>query len=332
LQHLRVTDVAEVAAGRIVGLVVKDRPLHVLPSCIGRLSRLRTLILSHESHKFDEACNPKDTARADTLLWPPFDDERLKVLPDSIGALAELETLTLAHNALSALPATVGRLGSLKHLDVSVNGLTELPSDLCLLDSLVSLDVSRNRLRELPDCIAHTASLRYLLAHHNLIDSVPEDIWRSPNLNTLDVSYNRLTVIPSSIGAADGMRWLNINCNLISSLPDTISTLTTLQIRVEENLLCRLSPGMGEWIDNHTSVCDWRDRQRCTHTAFGIPPCSAIGRSSRRTLHLHISRKGPRFIGAADYDLRGRCIQGSRCTRGSVAGSHRKRNREEGTR
>jgi len=104
--------------------------LDTLPSCVGALSSLSTLLVSNN---------------------------RLTSVPPSIARCVNLRQLSLGNNRLTNLPAGIGRLPRLEALFVNANALTFTP---LLPPRLVSLDVSGNCLEALFCLDAETGGTR----------------------------------------------------------------------------------------------------------------------------------------------------------------------------
>ncbi|TMW61520.1 hypothetical protein Poli38472_012711 [Pythium oligandrum] len=116
-------------------LDLSHNQLTSIPAAIARLSRLETLVLSHNNLKRDDA------------------------LPESLAQLTSLRELRCDHNSLSRLPLGMGFLSRLEHLDVSFNNLSVLPSSMMdIASSLKSLRVNDNALTSRPSISIFLAS------------------------------------------------------------------------------------------------------------------------------------------------------------------------------
>ncbi|MEL7399115.1 MAG: leucine-rich repeat domain-containing protein, partial [Pseudomonadota bacterium] len=105
---LRLID--EAAADGRTTLDLSGQDLDELPPEIGKLTKLKTLVLGRWDKKKSKRLG-----------------NNLKTLPDEIGQLTELRSLLLAYNRFEELPEVIGRLEKLRSLDLSTNQLSSLP-------------------------------------------------------------------------------------------------------------------------------------------------------------------------------------------------------------
>jgi Leucine-rich repeat (LRR) protein len=102
--------------------------LRSLPDSIGKLTRLRELIMDNGN-----GC-------AMSLL-----------LPESIGNLRSLQTLVLDGTVRQQFPSSMSHLKELVYLDLGRNGLNKIPSFVKELPKLTTLKLDFNDLDDLPD-------------------------------------------------------------------------------------------------------------------------------------------------------------------------------------
>jgi internalin A len=121
----------------------------VLPSAIGRMSNLKTLVLNKN---------------------------RLSVLPKELFDLENLEELHIENNDLSVIPGDIERLKNLKRLSLSSNKLTSLPAQIGNLPHLQTLEIADNQISFLPLEIGTLTELLHISLGGNPITNVPLEI------------------------------------------------------------------------------------------------------------------------------------------------------------
>ncbi len=207
------------------GSLVVEGKLVAVPPEIGRLKRLRELIL--------------DTDTVQTIDAGLF---------DCVG----LVKLVVLSNQIKALPAGGwARMKALEQLDLTTsNALRELPEDigeaprlggdfdLSLLTKLAGLPPSFARLARVtllhlppgmaaPEPIAGLAGLRELRLRG--VTQLPADIGSLADLRLLDVNECPITELPPSIGAATMLRELGLARTRLTTLPDSLTELMALK-------------------------------------------------------------------------------------------------------
>ncbi|KAF8571300.1 hypothetical protein P879_03022 [Paragonimus westermani] len=207
-------------------LDVRDNQLSDLPSEIGELVNLKSLILSLN---------------------------RLQKLPDSLGRLRSLVLLDVANNQLTSLGNHLADLISLEKLDAFHNCLTSLPS---LPPRLRKLDLNHNRIERLPDgLLQHMPLLNMLDVSSNQLTSLVLDT-REPSarsgsdLTVLNAAYNRLTAVPDVAGLP-ALKELCLGDNRIAAISLSVfqgCPLTTLDLA--HNGLCHLPEGISVVLPN----------------------------------------------------------------------------------
>lgn len=169
-------------------LSLASNAIEVLPHAIGALSRLTTLIVSHNvltrlpGHALEQLTALQHLDASSNLL---------RELPESISTLPQLTTLQVRHNRLACLPTHLGGLPSLTRLDAGHNELRNLPKSLGSLVALIELDVTQNDLTRLIP-VAQLMSLTRLDVSHNHLTALPPALSRLPDLTVLCVSGNPL--------------------------------------------------------------------------------------------------------------------------------------------
>ena len=145
----------EAAADGRPTLDLAGEELNELPPEIGKLTRLKTLVLGR-------------------LDRGEYFGNNLKVLPNEIGQLTSLQLLSLDSNQLSRLPESITQLTSLRSLDLSANQLSSLPESIAQLSSLQSLDLGYNQLSSLPKWAKALEKLEELDLRGNPLPISPE--------------------------------------------------------------------------------------------------------------------------------------------------------------
>ncbi len=211
-------------------LDLSGNELTELPSEIGKLTKLKTLILG----KWDK--------KKVKLIG-----NNLTSLPPKIVQLSSLQTLSLKYNKLSNLPLEIGQLSSLKTLDLSDNQLSSLPSEIGQLSSLQTLSLRNNQLSSLPAEIGQLSSLQTLSLRNNQLSSLPSEIGQLSSLQTLSLGNNQLSSLPAEIGQLSSLQTLSLDKNQLSSLPSEIGQLSSLQrLALDKNQLSSLPAEIGQ--------------------------------------------------------------------------------------
>ena len=136
---------------RLEVLNISDNQLTSLPASIGRLTRLRVLLLGSECIGGNRLTQlPDAIGDLHQLCELDISLNDLHHLPATIQSLQNLVSLSATANQLQFLPASIGDLGSLRSLNLAQNRLIELPIQLMELTQLVTMDVSCNQIGWLP--------------------------------------------------------------------------------------------------------------------------------------------------------------------------------------
>ena len=205
---------------RLQILYIHHNPISVLPSQIGKLTRLTTLNLSAN---------------------------RISALPPGIGQLTELTSLYLYNNQISTLPPEIEKLNKLTALNLGGNGISALPPEIIQLIELTFLDLAENRLSALPPEIGKLTKLTKLDLAENRISALPPEIGKLTRLTKLDLTENRISALPPEVGKLTELTELYLAANLISALPPEIGKLTELtELDLAGNLISALPPEIGK--------------------------------------------------------------------------------------
>jgi Leucine-rich repeat (LRR) protein len=120
-----VYEICQLTALRI--LSIRHTRIAEIPSAIGRLVHLRSLVL---------------------------DSNGLKTIPQEVGNLRSLQVLTVMYNKLVDLPPTLARLSNLERLGLANNRLKEIPPFVCALPKLRKLLLGCNKITVVPDAFS----------------------------------------------------------------------------------------------------------------------------------------------------------------------------------
>lgn len=170
-----------------------------IPSEIGCLTALKTLLLDHNS---------------------------IAILPLSFCRLINLEKLSLHSNQLSALPSEFGCLVHLTWLSLHFNELTSLPESFGSLVLLQRLSLHHNKLQALPETFGNLVNIRVLSLFRNQLVYIPINVYRKFNkCRKLSIQQNKLTTIPDDIIYMRELNELWIYGNDIESLPECMNDM-----------------------------------------------------------------------------------------------------------
>ncbi|MEK6374743.1 MAG: leucine-rich repeat domain-containing protein [Acidobacteriota bacterium] len=173
-------------------LLVANNRLTALPSCLARLTNLRTLDAGHNRivkvpelpeitdflYLHDNRIRSLSFRSLGRLRYLNLGDNPLAPLTEDIAAMASLEELRLENSRLTSLPEAIGRLAQLTELALRDNSLATLPESMRGLGRLTHLDLRGNGFRELPAFLAEL-----------------------PRLLKLDLRWNRALVLPPWVDA-----------------------------------------------------------------------------------------------------------------------------------
>ncbi|KAH9698815.1 protein kinase domain-containing protein [Citrus sinensis] len=226
----------DVYGNRVTSLTIPDLGLTgTIPSYLGNLSSLQTLVLSHN---WFSGTIPKEIGNLTKLKELRLPYNKLEgEIPEELGNLAELEVLVLNNNLLTGtIPASIFNLSSISTgLDFSNNSLTgSFPDDMCEgLPRLKGLYVSYNQFKgPIPNNLWHCKELsRVSLSFNQFTGRIPRDLGNSTKLKLLYLSFNNLIgEIPQEIGSLRNLEILRIDQNnLVGFIPDTIFNMSTLK-------------------------------------------------------------------------------------------------------
>ncbi|MBN1982732.1 MAG: leucine-rich repeat domain-containing protein [Chitinivibrionales bacterium] len=198
---IAVTDVTLTDSNRITGLYVFFEDMSVLPSQIGKLTRLKVLYLMSNS---------------------------LTEIPAEIGYLTNLEELWLGYNFLLSLPFEIGSLTRLKILDLSNNSLDSIPQEIGYCTRIDSININNNSMKFLPESLGKLTELKSLSCSNNSLPSLPEAFGQCANVKNLAFDYNKLRKLPASITALKPTQYCNLGYNELSNLSTEVTAWADL--------------------------------------------------------------------------------------------------------
>ncbi|MBK9753733.1 MAG: leucine-rich repeat domain-containing protein [Nannocystis sp.] len=208
------------AAGELdaCGSLVVEGKLNALPPEIGRLTRLRELVLDTDTL---QTIDPAIFACAG-LVKLVVHSNQIKELPaGGWGRLARLEQLEFAGaKALRGLPEDLGAaalLGGAFDL-LPQTKLTALPRSFGRLSRVTLLRLPPGVAA--PDPIAGMTGLRELRVR--AVATLPEDLGALQELRFVDACECPITRLPASIGGASALRSLSLGRTLVTTLPDSV--------------------------------------------------------------------------------------------------------------
>jgi Leucine-rich repeat (LRR) protein len=216
---------------KIVAVDLGGNQLTSIPSSIGNLSSLQTLVLYYNQIS---TSIPSSIGNNISLRQIWFNNNHITgPIPPSIGNLVNLQVLRLESNALSgSLPLSFASLAELGDLNLSNNSLSGALPDLSSCSKLTALNLMNNLLSgTIPSSITQCNSLAFLnLGGNHFSGSIPASLGNLTKLISLALNGNSLTgPIPISVGSLVHLNYLNIKDNqLTSDLPSSMINLNKL--------------------------------------------------------------------------------------------------------
>ena len=241
------------------GSLVVERKLTALPPEIGRLKRLRELILDSDTIQtidpglFQCAGLVKLVVLSNQLKTLPAGgwarlkaleqlvlttSNALRELPEDIGDAPRLggEFDLAAQTKLAPLPLSFGRLAAVT--------LLSLPPGLPAPDPIAGMKTLRElRLRgvdHLPGDLGALSELRFLDISECPITALPDELGAAKLLHTLHLARTALTSLPESLGDLPALRELDLESTPIESLPESIGRAPLQRLRLQQTAITRL--------------------------------------------------------------------------------------------
>lgn len=241
------------------GSLVVEGKLTAVPPEIGRLKRLRELILDTDTlQTIDEAL-----FQCVGLVKLSVLSNQIKQLPAGGWArLAALEQLELTtSNALRELPADIGeapRLGGDFDLTLQTKlaplppsfgrlarvTLLHLPPGLPAPDPIAGMtglrELQVRGVTQLPADLGALQDLRLVDAYECPITALPESIGGATLLRALALSRTKLTALPDSLTELRALRDLDLAQTPLAALPEAIGQVPLQRLRLQNTLITRL--------------------------------------------------------------------------------------------
>ena len=241
------------------GSLVIEGKLLVVPPEIGRLTRLRELILDTDTLQTIDAgifaCTElvKLVVMSNQIKELPAGgwgemaaleqfivtaSRALRELPDDLGDAPRIggEFDLTPQTKLTALPRTFGRLAGVTILRLP-HGVAA-PAEIAGMTGLRELRV--RKVAALPEDIGALQELRLLDANETSITRLPASIGGAGSLRTLGLSRTELTRLPDSVCELAGLRDLDLIQTPIAELPEAIGRLGLTRLRLQGTRVTRL--------------------------------------------------------------------------------------------
>ena len=224
-----------------------------VPECIGRLSKLETLVICYESEieeggnqpnaKFPESiwdltnletlivrsiCNTggpipgEKVAKMTNLDWVEITNCGITgTIPAEFFASGKMSWINFSKNKLTGIiPSEIGNCLELRDLWLSNNQLTgNIPEELGKCEKLGVVDLSGNQLTgTIPEGLAKCEGIGALdLSNNQLVGTIPEEFTKCEGLVRFNLSNNQLTgTIPEGFADCEQLRWLDLSGNQLS--------------------------------------------------------------------------------------------------------------------
>jgi len=155
---------------------------HELPHALGNLSQLKTLKIESANDLQALPSSIGELKNLETLIvsecrggYGKKDDPGL-IIPKEIGQLSNLIELNLEENNLTSLPEEIGQLTKLNKLNLESNLFEHFPIALCQLTSLETLKIRcrDTEIKELPEALINLKNLEKLSINLAEESNIPE--------------------------------------------------------------------------------------------------------------------------------------------------------------
>jgi hypothetical protein len=202
-------------------LEINDAKIKSVPASIGKLSRLKTLIICNGR---TDLLIPAEIGKLTQLSRLRIYNHHFETVPPEIGNLVNLEDIMLCGD-LTDLPASVSNWKKLKSLYLSGNQFTKLPSPLFQLPQLEHLNLSRNQINELNDSIRLLKQLQELELDGNTeLKTLPSDICELDQLENLFIQNTKIPSLPPCLNQLPDLKRIVI-CKTIIDNPETMERI-----------------------------------------------------------------------------------------------------------
>lgn len=177
-------------------LEINDTKIKAIPVSIGKLSKLKTLIVCNG---MSAITIPAEIGQLTQLTKLQLYNHHFATVPNEIGNLINLESLMLC-GELTNLPASVANWKKLKSLYLGGNEFSEIPSPIFRLTHLKSLNLGNNKLTNLSDSIRFLTELEELTISNNIeIDQLPPQFCDLKKLKSLFIQNTKISSLPSCL-------------------------------------------------------------------------------------------------------------------------------------
>ncbi|KAK6645330.1 hypothetical protein RUM43_001606 [Polyplax serrata] len=220
-------------AEEVTSILLYQNVMNVVPSVIGRFTKLRYLDLS--SNRLSEL--PAEIGRCPlTTLIAKNNRLSDKSLPATFPDLVHLKELNLSGNEFSIFPTEVLCMKSITNLFMGGNNMTKIPKEISNLESLKVLSLGGNKLTEVPCTLGQLKKLTALILSDNELVSLPREIAKLRNLKSLLLHRNKLKTLPTEIVSLKCMTELSLRDNplvvrFVSDMTYTVPSLLELAAR-----------------------------------------------------------------------------------------------------
>lgn len=233
--------------GRLDKLKILDlnyNKLNCLPSTIGRLSKLERLFIRNN----ELTTLPVEIDKLSSLTVLELGTNHFSVFPQVIGTLNQLKILLFGVNKLEHFDTTIFKLQQLEILCLVKNKIQNIPAEICQLQELRHLSLGKNQITVIPAEIGQLRHLGWLSLNNNKLEAVPAEIEKLSQLHTLELSHNQLNTLPVEIGNLRNIESLHLDHNRLVSLPSEIGQLSKMIIfKIDHNAeLVELPLTLGE--------------------------------------------------------------------------------------
>lgn len=203
-------------------LEINDAGIKAIPSSIGNLSKLKTLIICNGWSRKIQI--PAEIGKLTQLTNLQLYNFNFESLPFEIGNLVNLEK-TMLCGELTDLPSSIRNLKKLKTLYLAGNQFTKIPSPIFQLTQLTDLDMSDNELYQLNDSIFMLKQLEELNLSSNIeLDQLPARLCELQKLKTIYLQETKISSLPLCLNQNPSLKRIRM-CNTIIDNPSGIDSV-----------------------------------------------------------------------------------------------------------
>lgn len=203
-------------------LEINDAKIKAIPTSIGSLSKLRTLVICNGWSKKIQI--PSEIGKLTQLTNLQLYNYHFESLPAEIGNLVNLEKTMLCGD-LTNLPSSIQNWKKLKSLYLAGNQFTKIPSAIFLLTQLESLDISDSKLSQLTDSISVLKELMELSLRSNIeLDQLPPGICKLEKLENLYLENTKIADLPICLNQINVLKRIRM-CKTVIDNPASIDSI-----------------------------------------------------------------------------------------------------------